>query len=29
MRNVIGERVLKLPQELRNDKTIPWRDVPR
>lgn len=29
MRNVIGERVLKLPQELRNDKTVPWRDVPR
>jgi alkylation response protein AidB-like acyl-CoA dehydrogenase len=29
MRNVIGERVLKLPQELRNDKNIPWRDVPR
>jgi alkylation response protein AidB-like acyl-CoA dehydrogenase len=29
MRNVIGERVLKLPQELRNDKKIPWRDVPR
>jgi len=29
MRNIIGERVLKLPQELRNDKNIPWRDVPR
>ena len=29
MRNVIGERVLKLPQELRNDKLVPWRDVPR
>jgi len=29
MRNVIGERVLKLPQELRADKGIPWRDVPR
>ena len=29
MRNVIGERVLKLPQELRADKGIPWRDIPR
>ncbi|MCU1483040.1 MAG: bbsG 11 [Subtercola sp.] len=29
LRNVIGERVLKLPQELRADKGIPWRDVPR
>ncbi|MBM9464086.1 acyl-CoA dehydrogenase family protein [Aeromicrobium sp. YIM 150415] len=29
MRNVIGERVLKLPQELRADKGIPWKDVPR
>jgi alkylation response protein AidB-like acyl-CoA dehydrogenase len=29
MRNVIGERVLKLPQELRTDKKLPWRDVPR
>ncbi|MFE7034774.1 acyl-CoA dehydrogenase family protein [Streptomyces sp. NPDC057621] len=28
-RNVIGERVLKLPQEPRADKKIPWRDVPR
>lgn len=28
-RNVIGERVLKLPQELRADKNIPWRDIPR
>jgi alkylation response protein AidB-like acyl-CoA dehydrogenase len=29
LRNVVGERVLKLPQELRNDKKVPWRDVPR
>jgi alkylation response protein AidB-like acyl-CoA dehydrogenase len=29
MRNVIGERVLKLPQELRADKGIPWREIPR
>ncbi|WP_216894211.1 acyl-CoA dehydrogenase family protein [Nocardia alni] len=29
LRNVVGERVLKLPQETRNDKRIPWREVPR
>ncbi|GAA1948108.1 acyl-CoA dehydrogenase family protein [Nocardioides panacihumi] len=29
MRNVIGERVLKLPQELRADKGIPWKEIPR
>ncbi|WP_439030554.1 acyl-CoA dehydrogenase family protein [Gordonia terrae] len=29
MRNVIGERVLKLPQELRNDKGKPWNEIPR
>ena len=29
MRNVIGERVLKLPQELRADKGIAWKDIPR
>ncbi|PHV64886.1 acyl-CoA dehydrogenase family protein [Williamsia muralis] len=29
MRNVIGERVLKLPQEVRNDKGKPWKDIPR
>jgi alkylation response protein AidB-like acyl-CoA dehydrogenase len=28
-RNVIGERVLKLPQELRRDKGVPWREIPR
>ena len=28
-RNVIAERALKLPQGLRNDKGIPWRDIPR
>lgn len=29
LRNVLGERVLKLPQETRNDKRIPWSEVPR
>jgi alkylation response protein AidB-like acyl-CoA dehydrogenase len=29
MRNVIGERVLKLPQEVRNDKGKAWKDIPR
>jgi alkylation response protein AidB-like acyl-CoA dehydrogenase len=29
MRNVIGERVLKLPREMRADKGVPWRDIPR
>ncbi|MFE7979298.1 acyl-CoA dehydrogenase family protein [Streptomyces shenzhenensis] len=29
MRNVIGERVLKLPQELRADKGVAWKDIPR
>lgn len=29
MRNVIGERVLKLPQEIRNDKGKPWKEIPR
>ena len=28
-RNVIAERVLKLPQGLRNDKGVSWRDIPR
>lgn len=29
LRNVIGERVLNLPPDNRQDKNIPWRDVPR
>lgn len=28
-RNVIGEQVLGLPGDVRVDKTIPWRSVPR
>jgi alkylation response protein AidB-like acyl-CoA dehydrogenase len=29
LRNILGERVLSLPGEPRNDKDLPWRDVPR
>ncbi|MGB8180286.1 MAG: acyl-CoA dehydrogenase family protein [Acidimicrobiales bacterium] len=29
MRNIIGERVLGLAGEPRNDKDVPWKDVPR
>jgi hypothetical protein len=28
-RNVIGEQVLGLPGDVRVDKTLPWRDIPR
>ncbi|MEO5900649.1 MAG: acyl-CoA dehydrogenase, partial [Ilumatobacteraceae bacterium] len=28
-RNIVGERVLALPAEPRNDKDVPWKDVPR
>jgi len=29
MRNILGERVLGLPGDVRVDKELPWRDVPR
>ena len=29
MRNILGERVLGLPGDVRVDKDIPWREVPR
>jgi alkylation response protein AidB-like acyl-CoA dehydrogenase len=29
MRNILGERVLKLPGEPRNDKDVPWKLQPR
>jgi len=29
MRNILGERVLKLPGDVRVDRDVPWRDVPR
>ena len=29
MRNILAERVLGLPPDPRNDKDVPWRDVPR
>ena len=28
-RNVIGERVLGLPGDLRTDKTLPFKDLPK
>jgi alkylation response protein AidB-like acyl-CoA dehydrogenase len=29
MRNILGERVLGLPGDIRVDKDVAWRDVPR
>jgi alkylation response protein AidB-like acyl-CoA dehydrogenase len=29
MRNILAERVLGLPGDVRNDKDLPWKDVPR
>jgi len=29
MRNILGERVLGLPGDVRNDKVLAWKDVPR
>jgi alkylation response protein AidB-like acyl-CoA dehydrogenase len=29
MRNILGERMLGLPGDVRNDKELPWKDVPR
>jgi alkylation response protein AidB-like acyl-CoA dehydrogenase len=29
MRNILAERVLGLPGDVRNDKELPWKDVPR
>jgi len=29
LRNIIAERVLGLPAEIRVDKDVPWKDLPR
>jgi alkylation response protein AidB-like acyl-CoA dehydrogenase len=29
LRNIIAERVLRLPPEIRQDKDVPWKDLPR
>jgi alkylation response protein AidB-like acyl-CoA dehydrogenase len=29
LRNILGERVLGLPGDIRVDKGVPWRDIPR
>ena len=29
MRNILGERVLGLPGDVRVDREVPWNEVPR
>jgi alkylation response protein AidB-like acyl-CoA dehydrogenase len=29
MRNILGERVLGLPGDVRTDREVAWKDVPR
>ena len=29
LRNIVAERVLGLPPEIRVDKDVPWKDLPR
>jgi hypothetical protein len=29
MKNILGERVLGLPGDVRTDKDLPWSEVPR
>jgi alkylation response protein AidB-like acyl-CoA dehydrogenase len=29
MKNILGERVLRLPGDVRTDRELPWREVPR
>jgi alkylation response protein AidB-like acyl-CoA dehydrogenase len=29
LRNIVAERVLGLPGEIRTDKDVPWKDLPR
>ena len=29
MRNILGERMLGLPPDLRVDKDVPWREIPK
>jgi hypothetical protein len=29
LRNILGERVLGLPGDIRVDKGLPWKDIPR
>ena len=29
LRNIIGDRVLRLPPEPRTDTNVPWKDLPR